>query len=243
MSTYLKVLPNKSLKTIAILSKYKIYIEFAKKVLEDLNLDIFEFTHHKDINSAIKEGRIFDAIFIPHYSEIIPTDFCESNLCIGFHTGELPGDSGGSPIQNKILLGEYQTHISAFILSDDIDGGDLLLREELNLESGNLDYIIKEISIKIASMIRVICVKFPEKMKQESRPTRFKRLKPEDSKLPLKLSGPTELYDRIRMVDGLDYQRANLIYGNIKISFFDAKLDFKNCNVVASCRIEILNGD
>ena len=45
--------------------------------------------------------------------------------CIGFHTGDLPGDRGGSPIQHKILRGEYDTFVSAMKLVNEIDAGDL----------------------------------------------------------------------------------------------------------------------
>ena len=52
----------------------------------------------------------------------------------------------------------------------------------------------------------------------------FKRLSNSDNEL-LGNHSIKELYDRIRMVDGLDYPRAFINYGNHKIEFSEACLD------------------
>ena len=44
-----------------------------------------------------------DYVIMFHWSEILPKKFYEKINCICVHTGNLPKDRGGSPIQNQIL--------------------------------------------------------------------------------------------------------------------------------------------
>ena len=57
---------------------------------------------------------------------------------------------------------------------------------------------------------------------QKGKPLIFKRLKEEDNELDLSLSIP-EIYDRIRMVDSKEYNKAFIKVGNYKIEFSKAK--------------------
>jgi hypothetical protein len=43
--------------------------------------------------------------------------------------------------------------------------------------------------------------------------------------LPDSLTSLNEVYDRIRMVDGLDYPKAHIFVGNLRIAFENAKLE------------------
>ena len=59
--------------------------------------------------------------------------------------------------------------------------------------------------------------------KQKGNSYVFKRLKEEDNKIDFNLS-IKEIYDRIRMVDSNEYNKAYINLGNYKIQFSKAKI-------------------
>jgi methionyl-tRNA formyltransferase len=189
-----------------------------------LDIETYSSTDILQIQGHIDAGIEFDCIFFPHYSEIIPTAFLKRNNCIGFHTGDLPSDRGGSPIQHKILRGEYLTFVNALKLTPEIDAGDLVYREKVSLESGSIEIILKNISKIIAGMIKVILVENPTPTPQAYSDSTYSRLKSQNSNLDLGVLGVREIYDRIRMLDGLDYPPANLKIGSHTLHLRDARL-------------------
>ena len=93
-----------------------------------------------------------DYIFFPFWSWKIPVEITSQFKCIGFHTGNLPEQAGGSPIQNLIRLGEKKSYVNAILLNDQIDGGEVIMRKEVSLE-GDLEEILIRISGIIAEMM------------------------------------------------------------------------------------------
>ena len=67
-----------------------------------------------------------------------------------------------------------------------------------------------------------MCENEPLPSKQKGNSYLFKRLKEEDNKLDFNLS-IKEIYDRIRMVDSNEYNKAYIELGNYKIEFSKAK--------------------
>jgi methionyl-tRNA formyltransferase len=209
---------------IAVVAKYPFYVNDIRESLLELDVEMYSSTDILEIQEQIDAGNEFDCIFFPHHSKIIPSAFLQRNSCIGFHTGDLPSDRGGSPIQHKILRGEYLTFVNALKLTPEIDAGDLIYRESVSLENGSIETILKNISKIIAGMIKVILVENPTPTPQLGSESTYSRLKPQDSCLDLGLLGIREIYDRIRMLDGLDYPPANLKIGPHTLHLRDARL-------------------
>ncbi len=93
-----------------------------------------------------------DTVFFPFWSDIIPRVVLDKYRCIGFHTGHLPLEAGGSPIQNLIRQGREMTELNAILLNDKIDGGKVLLKKNVSLH-GSLEEILIRISKDIMEMI------------------------------------------------------------------------------------------
>lgn len=53
-----------------------------------------------------------EMVFFPHWSYIIPAEIYENYTCIVFHMTDLPFGRGGSPLQNLIVRGIYETKVS-----------------------------------------------------------------------------------------------------------------------------------
>ena len=99
-------------KKIAVVAKFDWYLEDAKHTFLNTQIEVTTFRSLRELSFGLENNSNFDFIFFPHVSEIIPTGIYENFLCIGFHTGDLPADRGGSPIQNKILTNSLLTSVS-----------------------------------------------------------------------------------------------------------------------------------
>ena len=137
----------------------------------------------------------------------------------------MPSDRGGSPIQNKILRGEYRTHVSALRLTEELDGGPIYCSRPVDLEFGDIESILRNISIQIATMILEIIQTNIIPKPQKGIPKYHSRLMQSNSELDLSNLNIKTLHDRIRMVDGLDYPPSYIIIDNFKIVMKSAQLE------------------
>jgi|LakMenE18May11ns_1017448.scaffolds.fasta_scaffold9674548_1 methionyl-tRNA formyltransferase len=216
---------SKPVKKIAILAKHPFYVEDIRAALTDLDVELYHAEDLGLIDEYAESGTEFDFVFFPHYSRIVPRDFLEKYFCIGFHTGDLPMDRGGSPIQNKILRGEYSTWVSALRLIEEIDAGDILCQQPISLQDGSIEEILRKISLIIADLIRLILTQRIQLLPQLGGGQYFPRLQPKDSEIRLENLNLRQIYDRIRMLDGLDYPSAYLLLGGHRLILSKAILD------------------
>jgi methionyl-tRNA formyltransferase len=215
---------SKLVRKIAVIAKHSFYFDDIKNELQDLELQIECAEEISEIQKKVGEGEHFDFIFFPHYSKIIPTQFLEGHTCIGFHTGDLPQDRGGSPIQHKILRAEYSTRVSAIRLTHQVDAGDIFSQEFVSLEHGSIEKILRNISKIIATLIRYILVENPEPIPQIGPSSSFPRLSFQTSKLNIEELELRQIYDKIRMLDGLDYPSAYIEIGRYRVYLSGAEL-------------------
>ncbi len=162
-------------------------------------------------------------IFFPHWSWKIPKEIYENYECIGFHMTDLPFGRGGSPLQNLIERKIYNTKITAFRITKDLDSGDIYLKRDLFIGLGNAEEIYMLASeIIFFDMIPHILENRPTPKKQEGKVTSFKRRRPEQSDLmKSNVSNLQEVYDFIRMLDAEGYPKAFIKMGKLKIEFLE----------------------
>jgi methionyl-tRNA formyltransferase len=162
-------------------------------------------------------------IFFPHWSWKIPREIYENYKCVGFHETDLPFGRGGSPIQNLIIRGIYQTKISAIRIDERIDAGDIYLQRPIDISEGSVEDIFVRISQQVFDMINEIIIHKPVPQRQKGKQVVFKRRTPAQSEIPEGLT-QRQLYDFIRMLDGEGYPRAFMKLGNKRIEFYNAQL-------------------
>jgi methionyl-tRNA formyltransferase len=84
---------------------------------------------------------------------------------------------------------------------------------------------ISEIFFNLASSVEKLILRIvhenPKPIPQAGEIVEFKRLKADDNELDFSLM-PEELFDRVRMVDGLDYPKAFKKIGKYKMKFSNA---------------------
>ncbi|PPT06809.1 Methionyl-tRNA formyltransferase-like protein 2 [Geitlerinema sp. FC II] len=176
-------------------------------------------------------------IFFPHWSYRIPESIFTNFECIIFHMTDLPFGRGGSPLQNLIARGIYETKITALRCIQELDAGDIYLKKPLSLY-GSAEEIFIRASETIEEMIAEIIENQYTPIPQEGEPEIFKRRKPQQSNLQGSLS-LKEVFDRIRMLDAEGYPHAFIQVGSLRFEFTRASL--KTDSVLADVKITIVD--
>lgn len=174
-------------------------------------------------------------VFFPHWSHRIPEYVYNHFKCVIFHMTDLPFGRGGSPLQNLIARGLYETKISALRCVEEMDAGPIYLKKPFSLY-GSAEEIFLRASGVIEDMIVEILEKLPGPVPQEGAPTVFKRRKPEESNLSA-VQSLEQIFDLIRMLDAEGYPNAFLNFGPYKLEFTRASR--KTDHVVADVRISL----
>lgn len=174
-------------------------------------------------------------IFIPHWSQIIPSEIYENFECVVFHMTDLPFGRGGSPLQNLIVRGHRETMISALKVEKGIDTGEIYLKNKLSLH-GKAINIFERASLIIKEMIEVIIKNNLKPVPQTGIPVVFKRRRAEDGDLK-SLEDLTQVYDYIRMLDCEGYPNAFLETGYFRFEFYNASVSEDKKSINANVRI------
>lgn len=175
----------------------------------ELNIDYLQY-----LNPTI--------IFFPYWSYKIDASIYKNFPCIIFHMTDLPFGRGGSPLQNLISRGIYDTKISAIRCSDQLDSGDIYLKESFSLKIGSARELYEKIADIIQFMIIEIIIKKPKPFKQEGEIVLFNRRKPEESNVE-SLETLDKLFDYIRMLDADGYPHAYVETKHFKLELTGAE--------------------
>ncbi len=176
-----------------------------------------------------------DFVFLPHWSHRIDADIYEHFECVIFHMTDLPYGRGGSPLQNLIVQGIYETCISAIRCVKEMDAGPVYLKSPLSLH-GSAEEIFLRAADVISEMIVEIIERLPEPSPQNGVPIVFKRRQPEDGNLS-SVNSLVQVFDMIRMLDANGYPNAFLNIGDFKLEFSRASLKYGE--VIADVRIRL----
>lgn len=177
-------------------------------------------------------------VFFPHWSWIIPRKIFENFECVVFHMTDLPFGRGGSPLQNLIERGIYETKISALKVVKDLDAGPIYFKRDLTLEGSATEIFCRASDIIFHEMIPEIIKNEPKLTPQKGKTTIFKRRIPEQSNIS-NLTTSTKVYDYIRMLDAEGYPPAFVETSKLKIEFSKGKLN--NGYVWAQAKIKVKN--
>jgi len=144
-----------------------------------------------------------DLILFYGWSWIVSSDLLDRYTCLMLHPSPLPRYRGGSPIQNQIIAGEKSSMVTIFVMSSELDAGDIVAQENLDL-TGTLDQIFKrieDIGLKLThGLLRYGFQRVPQ---VHSAATFCKRRTPADSEITAKELAEESalyLYNKIRML-------------------------------------------
>ena len=144
-----------------------------------------------------------DLVLFYGWSWIVSSDLLDSYTCLMLHPSPLPRYRGGSPIQNQIIAGEKSSMVTIFVMSNQLDAGDIVAQQDLDL-TGTLDQIfrrIEDIGLKLThGLLRNGLQRIPQ---DHSSATFCKRRTPTDSEIThkeLTEQSALHLYNKIRML-------------------------------------------
>ncbi len=175
------------------------------------------FSNSEDLTEKVLLEIQPEYVFFPHWSYLIPENIYTDFECVMFHMTDLPFGRGGSPLQNLIARGIYETQITAFRCIKELDAGPIYCKRPLSLY-GTAEEIYMRAADTIADMIKWIIKNRPEPVSQEGESCFFPRRKPEESNIK-DLDCIQKLYDYIRMLDADGYPRAFLETEHFRMEF------------------------
>lgn len=164
-------------------------------------------------------------IFFLHWNWLVPKEIWESYECVCFHMTDVPYGRGGSPLQNLILAGKAETKLTALQMIEEMDAGSVYVKCPLSL-TGTAQEIYIRAGQASFEIIRWMAKTEPESFPQSGEIVRFRRRKPEQSRIP-ECGQAESIYDFIRMLDADGYPNAFLDYGNMRFSFTGAEIKDK----------------
>lgn len=183
----------------------------------------------------------FDYVFAAHWRRFVPPQVLSAWRCIRFHTSRLPERRGGSPIQNQIARGSYQSEVAAFSMTSDLDAGPVYRRRPIDLGHGALHENLYNVAELTAGMALEILQQSPVLKPQSGPVSKFERRDPSESALTLTHVSICQVYDHFRMLDGLDYPRAFVDVGGYQTEFVNAT--FEGDVVLAQARFSLRRGE
>ena len=219
------------------------YRSWAINIINEIKINhriniVYIFNSKNDYDSKIQNINLkVDIILFLGWSWIVPKEITNKYLCLGIHPSDLPNYRGGSPIQHQIINGVNKTKISLFTISEKIDGGDIWLKNEVDLGGKNIESIFKNIENSSISLLNNFFNLYPNinPIKQDlTKGSYFNRRIPEQSRLKLddfNNKSLEEIYNIIRCLTD-PYPNAFIEdeYGN-KLFFKEVQfVAFKKCN-------------
>ena len=118
-----------------------------KELAQKHGIEVYQPNSMKDeeaVESVLKQE--CDFIVVAAYGQILPKAVLEHAPCINLHASILPKYRGASPIQQAILNGDTKTGVTAMLMDEGLDTGDIIKIEECEIGE---DEMVEELFEKL----------------------------------------------------------------------------------------------
>jgi len=139
----------------------KIMSESAVKTLAKKNsIEIYQPQRLREEESIRELTQIeCDYIVVAAYGQILPKEILEHAPCINLHASILPEYRGASPIQHTLLNGDKKTGVTAMLMQEGLDTGDILSIKTLDVDEkimaaelfDTLTIVAKKLTLEVLS--------------------------------------------------------------------------------------------
>ena len=125
-----------------------------KWVMENKNdIEIFQ---PKTLKTSEVENKISsynpDFIVVAAFGQILPLNILNIAPCINLHASLLPKYRGASPIQTSILNNDILTGVTAMLMEEGLDSGDILALRFVEILNKRVDALFDELSYAAADL-------------------------------------------------------------------------------------------
>jgi methionyl-tRNA formyltransferase len=100
-----------------------------------------------------------DYIVVAAYGQILPRTILDHAPCINLHASILPQYRGASPIQQTLLNGDKETGVTAMLMEEGLDTGDILKIERITVPDDEMVTSLFEKLTLVASNLTIDVVK------------------------------------------------------------------------------------
>ena len=172
---------------------------------ENLNIPIFqpESLRKSEVVDTIKNLSP-DFIVVAAYGQILPKEILEIAPCINLHASLLPKYRGASPIQQALLNGDLVTGVTAMLMDEGLDTGDILAYCVTEILKEDVAPLLFE---KLSFLAKNLCVDVLKK---------FYEIEPIKQK-----SVDASYCKKIKKSDGLvDFDDANKLFNKYRAFYF-----------------------
>ncbi len=120
------------------------------------NIEVYQPNRLRD-ESVVKELKEIecDYIVVAAYGQILPREILEHAPCINLHASILPQYRGASPIQQTLLNGDDKTGVTAMLMDEGLDTGDIIKIEEIDVSKDEMAESLFERLTDVASELTV----------------------------------------------------------------------------------------
>jgi methionyl-tRNA formyltransferase len=173
------------------------------KLAQTLDSTFLIIKEKEEVQKEVLKDFQPDLVLFYGWSWYVPDEIIEQYKCLMLHPSPLPKYRGGSPIQNQIIAGEKDSMVTIFVMTQEMDAGDIVGQEYLSLE-GSLSEIfdrIEKIGYKLT--VDILTEGINPVPQDEARATYCTRRKPRESEITvdeLTNKNAEYLYNKIRML-------------------------------------------
>ena len=219
--------------TYVIASNRTWHKNLPKKLANLTNEDFVLIDKKEDLTLERLQNIQPEYVFFLHWSYIIPAEIYQKFECVIFHMTDVPFGCGGSPLQNLIARGIYETKISALKCQAELDAGPVYMKKPFYLHGTAAEIYIRATKIAEKMIIAIIKEK-PVSVEQQGDVVCFKRRQSADGNIA-DLTSLEQIYDYIRMLDAEGYPNAFLETEQFRFEFQRASLKYGH--IVADVKI------
>ena len=98
-----------------------------KVLAQENSIEVYQPNRLRDTNTVEELLKIeCDYIVVAAYGQILPREILDHAPCINLHASILPEYRGASPIQQTLLNGDKQTGVTAMLMEEGLDTGDII---------------------------------------------------------------------------------------------------------------------
>ncbi len=159
-----------------------------KTLAQEHNIEVYQPNRLRDEDVVQELLKIeCDYIVVAAYGQILPREILEHAPCINLHASILPQYRGASPIQQTLLNGDKQTGVTAMLMDEGLDTGDIIKIQTIEVGDDEMVTSLFERLTEVASELTVDVLQnfnsYTPQKQDESQATHCKKITKKDGEV------------------------------------------------------------
>lgn len=188
-----------------------------------------------------------DYIVVAAYGQILPLEILQHAPCINLHASILPMYRGASPIQQTLLHGDTKTGVTAMLMNEGLDTGDILKIKEIEVDANEMSESLFAKLTKVASDLTIDVLenftKYTPKKQDDSLSSHCKKITKQDGEIEFDYA--SALFNKYRAFTpwpGI-YLHSGLKLKRIELVEYESKnesgkiLDIQKDGIIIGCKV------